>query len=275
MRELRYAIRQLVRTPAFTVVAVLTLALGMGANTAFFSVLHGVMLQQPPYPAADRLVALHNVKDGRVDNGGMLSRAEVREYGERQRAFESIAAGDLGRMTPAAAGGGESFAERVKVSRVTPDLFATLGVGPVLGRTIAAADAQGQPVAVISYDFWQRHLGGREDALARRIRLNGIEYAIVGIMPAGFSYPESDMAHGCRSIWRRAIPPIAPITIWRRLAVFAPACAAPRRVAISSASPAISSAICPPPIPRRHEAASASTRCGSGSSAACSCRSAR
>ena len=80
MRELRYAIRQLVRTPAFTVVAVLTLALGMGANTAFFSVLHGVMLQQPPYPAADRLVALHNVKDGRVDNGGMLSRAEVREY---------------------------------------------------------------------------------------------------------------------------------------------------------------------------------------------------
>ena len=194
MRELRHAIRQLLRTPAFTVVAVLTLALGMGANTAFFSVLYGVVLQQPPYPAADRLVALHNVKDGRVDNGGMLSRAEVREYGERQRAFESIAANDLGRMTLAAPGGGESFAERVKVSRVTPELFATLGVGPVLGRTITAADAQGQPVAVISYDFWQRHLGGREDALARRVRLNGIEYAIAGIMPAGFSYPESDMA---------------------------------------------------------------------------------
>src|SRR3990170_4999984 len=112
MRDFRYAIRQLLRSPGFSVVALLTLTLGMGANTAFFSVLYGVVLRQPPYPAAEALVSLHNLRDGKIDNGGRLSRPEVRDYRERQRAFEGIAAADLGRMTLTSTAA-DAFAERV------------------------------------------------------------------------------------------------------------------------------------------------------------------
>ena len=81
MLDLRYALRQLVRSPGFTAVALLTLTLGMGVNTAFFSVLYGVVLRQPPYPGAERLVTIHNVLAKDVGNGGRLSRAEFRDYG--------------------------------------------------------------------------------------------------------------------------------------------------------------------------------------------------
>src|SRR5690349_9027400 len=125
MRDLRFAVRLLTRAPGFALVAILTLALGMGANTAFFSVLYGVVLAQPPYPDAVRLVSIRHV---RTDNDLIetrLSRAEVRDLRERTRAFASsgIAAADLGRMTLTATGEGEGLAERVKVSHVTPNLF--------------------------------------------------------------------------------------------------------------------------------------------------------
>jgi putative ABC transport system permease protein len=194
MRDLRHAVRQLGRAPGFAAVAVLTLTLGMGATTAFFSALYGVVLRQPSYPDAARIVSLHNTLGGNTHNGGMLSRAEVRDYRERQRAFESIAASDLGRMTLTSSREADGFAERVKVSRITPDLFSTLGVAPAIGRGIAAAAERATPVAVVSHTFWQAHLGATADALARTVRLNGIDYAVVGVMPQGFSYPEPDMA---------------------------------------------------------------------------------
>jgi putative ABC transport system permease protein len=193
MLDLRYALRQLVRSPGFTAVALLTLSLGMGANTAFFSVLYGVVLQQPPFPGAERLVTLHNVWADAVANGGRLSRAEFLDYQERQRAFEGIAASDLGRMTLTPTGGGEAFAERVKVSRVTANLFPILGVAPARGRGIHAGDEHAEPTAVVSDELWRSHFGGAEDILGRTVRLNGVEYAIVGVMPAGFAYPESEM----------------------------------------------------------------------------------
>jgi putative ABC transport system permease protein len=193
MLNLRHAVRQLGRAPGFSAVAILTLALGMGATTAFFSALYGVVLRQPPYPGADRLVSLRNTSAGKTHNGGMLARAEVREYGERQRAFASLAAADLGRMTLTSQADADGFAERVKVSRVTPTLFSTLGVTPVRGRGVAADDAQ-RPIAVVSHELWQARFGGDANILARTLRLNGADYQIVGVMPAGFSYPESDMA---------------------------------------------------------------------------------
>src|SRR6185503_16873648 len=110
MLDLRNAFRQLVRSPGFTAVALLTLTLGMGANTAFFSLLYGVVLRQPAYPAAERLMTVHNVSAGDVGNGGMLARAEFRDYEERQRAFEGIAASDLGRMTLTSSGDTGAFA---------------------------------------------------------------------------------------------------------------------------------------------------------------------
>ena len=192
MLDLRYAFRQLVRSPGFAAIALLTLTLGMGANTAFFSVLYGVVLREPPYPEAERLVTIHNVSGGGIANGGRLSRAEVRDYAERQRAFQGVAAGDLGRMTLTSAGA-VGPAERVKVSRVTANLFAILGVAPARGRVLTARDDRGGMVAVVSHELWQSRFGGVEDILERTIRLNGVEYAIVGIMPAGFAYPERDM----------------------------------------------------------------------------------
>jgi putative ABC transport system permease protein len=194
MHDVRYALRQLARSPGFAAVALLTLTLGIGANTAFFSILYGVVLRQPPYPAAGRLVSLHNVWANEIANGGRLSRAEFRDYAERQRAFEGIAASDLGRMTLTSTGNADAFAERVKVSRVTANLFPVLGVAPVRGRGVRTGDEQGGAIAVISYELWQSRFAGAENILERTIRLNGVENAIVGVMPDGFAYPESDMA---------------------------------------------------------------------------------
>jgi predicted permease len=193
MLNLRYALRQLVRSPGFTAVALLTLILGMGANTAFFSVLYGVVLRQPPYPAAERLVTIHNVSAGEIANGGRLSRGEFRDYAERQRAFEGFAAADLGRATLTSEGQGDALAERVKVSRVTPGLFQTFGVAPARGRGIREDDDPAAAIAVVSHELWQSRFAGAEDILSRTIRLNGVERSIVGVMPAGFGYPEPDM----------------------------------------------------------------------------------
>ncbi len=194
MLDLRYALRQLGRSPGFTVVALLTLTLGMGANTAFFSVLYGVVLRQPAYPDAGRLVAIHNLSAGQIANGGRLSRAEFRDYRERQRAFDGIAAADLGRMTLTSSGDADTLAERVKVSRVTASFFSIFGVAPARGRAIRAGDERAGTIAVVSGELWQSRFAGAEDILERTVRLNGVEYAIIGVMPAGFAYPEPDMA---------------------------------------------------------------------------------
>ncbi len=192
MFDLRYALRQLARSPGFAAVALLTLTLGMGANTAFFSVLYGVVLRQPPYPGAERLVTLHNALAGATANGGRLSPAEFRDYRDRQRAFEGIATADLGRMTLTSSGEADAFAERVKVSRVTPELFPILGVAPARGRGTRVGD-EPAAIAVVSHELWRSRYGGAEDILQRTIRLNGVDYAIVGVMPPGFGYPEPDM----------------------------------------------------------------------------------
>ena len=165
----------------------------MGANTAFFSVLYGVVLRQPPYPRAERLVTVYNVRSKEVGNGGRLSPAEFHDYQERQRAFEGVAASDLGRMTLTSPGTRNAFADRVKVSRVTPNLFPVLGVVPARGRGIRTGDEHRGSIGVLSHELWQSQFGGAADVLDRTIRLNGMEHEIVGVMPAGFAYPEPDM----------------------------------------------------------------------------------
>ena len=192
MLDLRYALRQLVRSPGFTAVALLTLTLGMGANTAFFSVLYGVVLRQPPYPAADGSSASTTSRPGRRERRAAVARrgpglpgapARLRRHRRRRpRAHDA----DVD-------GGGDALAERVKVSRVTPNLFSMLGVAPARGRGIRAGDERAGAMAVISHELWRSHFGGAEDVLDRTVRLNGVEYAIVGVMPAGFAYPEPDM----------------------------------------------------------------------------------
>jgi putative ABC transport system permease protein len=203
MRELRYAIRQLVRAPGYAAVAALTLTLGMGATIAFYSVLDGVVLRQP-YPGAERLLTLENRRLDAPANGGRLARAEVVDYRERLRAIDQIAAWDLGRQTLTAAGGSDGFAERVKVSGVTPNLFPILGVAPARGRGFRDEDATGARPAIISDALWRARFAAAPDVLSRTIRLNGVEVPILGVMPAGFSYPETEM-----SVWLAM--PLAPV----------------------------------------------------------------
>jgi predicted permease len=125
---------------------------------------------------------------------GRLSRAEVRDLRERTRAFSGIAATDLGRMTLTATAAGEGMAERVKASNVTPNMFSVLGVVPVRGRVLLDIDLKGPPTAVISAALWQSHFGGADDVLSRTVRLNGVEYSIVGVMPVDVAYPEPEIA---------------------------------------------------------------------------------
>ena len=194
MRDLRYALRQLAHSPGYTVVAVLTLTLGMGATTAFFSVLYGAVLRPPAYPDAGRLVSLVSTRPETVEDGERLARGEVADIQARQRAFTAIGAATLGRATLNAEGDGDGFAERVKVSDATAGVFTALGVPAALGRTFTATDARGDGIAIISDTLWRSRFAAAPDALGRTVRLNGETYSVVGVMPPGFAYPEPEMA---------------------------------------------------------------------------------
>jgi predicted permease len=193
MRDLRYALRQLLGSPGYTLVAVLTLALGMGATTAFFSVLYGVVLRTLPYPDAGRLASLVSTRPETDDDGERLSRAEIADIAARQRAFTAIGAMSLGRMTLNASGDGSGFAERIKVADVSPEVFPILGITAARGRTFTAADVGAGRVAVISDGLWRERYAAAADLTGRTIRLNGDTYAVVGVMPPGFAYPETEM----------------------------------------------------------------------------------
>jgi predicted permease len=189
---MRYALRSLLRTPGFTFVAVLTLALGMGANTTFFSVLYGVVLHRLPFPHADELVELRNLGPALGSNNGQISLPELRDYRERQRTLAGIAAYDIGRTTLTRDDG----AERVILVTISANFFPTLGVAPALGRNFNATEEQPghDRVVVISHAVWQTHFAGARDILTRTVQLNGIEHTIVGVMPAGFAFAERDTA---------------------------------------------------------------------------------
>lgn len=190
------ALRSLLKSPGFTLVAVLTLALGIGANTTFFSVLYGVVLRGLPYPHGAELVAVRNLGETAA-NDGRISPAELRDYRAHQRSLVGLGAYSLGRVTLGLADG----AERVVQTRITANLFPLLGVQPAQGRHFREdEETEGHDrVIIISDEFRQRHLAGAGEVLGRTLRLNGVEHTIVGIMPAGFSFSLDEAGTG---IWK-------------------------------------------------------------------------
>jgi putative ABC transport system permease protein len=187
-QDLRYALKTLAHAPGFTAVAVITLALGIGANTAIFSVVNGVLLAPLPYPEPDGLVRVWETSDG----GGDIHIAWANYLDWREaESFESIA------LHPSFAFGGASTViggdqpVRVLVSAVTMDFFRTMGVDPELGRVPTPEEhALGAPgVAVVSHDFWQTLLGGAEQLGERTLRSGSEVFDVVGVMPPGFRYP--------------------------------------------------------------------------------------
>jgi predicted permease len=186
VQDLRYGARTLRKNPGFTAVAVLTLALGIGANTAIFSVVNGVLMKPLPYRQPDRLVMifLHS-KDL---NHGSMGNADFLALDQRQQTFEHIAAISLFSIGPTLTGLGTP--QMVPGTSVTSDFFSVLGVQPVLGR--AFLPQEGKPggilTVVVSHHFWEEFLHADPAAVGRSIALDGKNYTVIGVMPPGFQF---------------------------------------------------------------------------------------
>jgi predicted permease len=182
LQDLKYALRQLRRSPGFTSVAILTLALGIGANTAIFSVINGVLLNPLPFPQPNQLVAIHENKPN--FEGGSISYPNFRDWQKDNRTFSAMAVARPNAFS--LTGVGE--AEQVNGEFVSSDFFPLLGMKPLIGRTFAPDEDQigAAPLALVSEGFWKRKLGSAPDVLGKALTLDGKQYAIVGVIPASF-----------------------------------------------------------------------------------------
>jgi putative ABC transport system permease protein len=213
LQDLRYAIRMLAKAPGFTAIAMLTLALGIGANTAIFSVIDSVLLKPLPFKNPTRLVALRETESAPGDFP--LDGADYLDWQAQNKTFSSMSLISYPQGFNAS-GAGEP--EVVSVRQTQANFFDTLGVEPLIGRTFARGeDSAGKNhVAVLSYGCWKRHFAGDRSALGKTIELNNESYAVIGIMPAWFDYPaatdiwtpmdmNSQLMHNRGSHWASAI----------------------------------------------------------------------
>ena len=206
-QDLRLGVRGLVRRPGFTLAAVVTLALGIGANVAIFSVVNGVLLKPLPYPDSDRLVGVWTVdtRDGSQDNS--VDHPDLRYWQESVSGF--LVAG-VSESHPTLTGLGQP--EVIQAARVSDGLLSVFGLKPELGRDIRRDEdvKDGPDVVVLSHAFWKERMGGSPDVLGRSLTLGGEGWEIVGVAPKGFDYPkgavlwtpkhhdEEGCGHGCR-----------------------------------------------------------------------------
>ncbi|HEY1807258.1 MAG TPA: ABC transporter permease [Acidobacteriaceae bacterium] len=187
--DFRFAIRQLRKSPGFTVTAVLTLALGIGANTAIFTLVDSIMLRPLPFPQQDRLM--------RIDYGGgeataaFFPKGWLRALDEHAQAFAGISG-----FGPDAESnvGDEGSANRVFGAQVMVNALDVLGVHPALGRLFTPEDAQGghDPVVVLSYGYWQQHFARQPDVVGQTLRIDGVSRRVVGVLPAAVRFPYAD-----------------------------------------------------------------------------------
>lgn len=191
-QDLRYALRMLAKSPGFTAVAVLTLALGIGANTAIFSVVDAVLLKPLPFHQPDRLVALFETES--AEGNFPLTGADYLDWQSQNSTFEGMSILS-GPRSYNASGAGQP--EAASVMEVQANFFSLLGVGPQLGRTFATGeDAKGHNrVVLLSNAFWKAHFGGRPDAVDKTVVLNSETYTVIGVMPAWFRVP------GAGDVW--------------------------------------------------------------------------
>jgi putative ABC transport system permease protein len=185
IKDIRFAVRGLLKRRGFTSIAVLTLALGIGACTAIFSVVDGVLLRSLPYPEAERLVELQEV----TAKGSRISFAEPNFLDLRARSHTLEGVAEYSGGTATVIGGSEPA--RAVTVRVSADFFRVIGTRPFLGRTFAPEESKpgGAPVAVISNDFWRQVLGGKTDLTATTLRISDKSFSVIGVMPPGFGFP--------------------------------------------------------------------------------------
>ncbi len=187
-QDIRFGLRSALRVPSFTVLAILTLALGIGANAAVFGVVKSVLLDSLPYADSGRLVRVYGrLTDGSLDRSS-LSAGTFSDFTERQRSFQRLAA--FYHSTFDVTYLGESNAAVLTGALVAGGFFETLGVKAVAGRTLTAADADNNAfVLVLSYDAWQRVFGGSPDIVGKSIRIDSDSYEVAGVLPRGFVGP--------------------------------------------------------------------------------------
>ncbi len=198
---MKFALRSLLKSPGFTIVALITLALGIGVNTSMYTVVETLLFQSAPYPAADRVVRIYSTtKQSQTSN---LSFPEVAEMRTHSALFASIMPYTYGNNTLSEP---DRPAERLVSVDASEHIFSTLGVQPFIGRAFTAEE-QGpgkNQVAILGHTFWQRHYAGDRAVVGQTVRLNAEQVTIIGVMPADFEYP---MLWGEVDLWRPVTQP--------------------------------------------------------------------
>ena len=183
--DCRYGLRQLRKNPGFTFVAVLTLALGIGATTAIFSVVYGVLLRPLPYPDSNRIMAVFEVTSkGRPSR---LADPNFDDFRDQNRSFQAMAKYSDG----IASVSGASQPTRTEVAYVSPDFLEVFGIQPILGRDFSASDAKkgAAPTVLVSEGYWRQHLGSPRDLSQSHLKIDGAVFSVIGVLPAGFRFP--------------------------------------------------------------------------------------
>jgi predicted permease len=193
--DVRYGLRMLRRNPVFTFVGLLTIAIGIGANAAVFSVVNSVLLKPLSYPEAEKLVSLHQTAPGAAgladfENGLLLSPSMYFTYAENNRTFQSLGVWDTGTASVT----GLAEPEQARVVDVSDGVLQALDVAPEVGRWFSAADQvpNGPARAMLSYGYWQRRFGGDRSAIGRNIQVDSRPLEIIGVMPQGFRFVDMD-----------------------------------------------------------------------------------
>src|SRR4051812_25955071 len=190
LQDVRYGIRMLLKSPAFTLVAVFTLALGIGANTAIFTVVNAVLLKQMPFPEADHLMAVHHSYAGLNLPNASVDANSWDYYQHNVKSFESMAAYSGWKAPQNLTGIGDP--QRVRTVAVTGDYFKVLRVAPMLGRAFTKEDDQpGSRQAILGYGLWKSRFAADPNIVNKQIALDGMNYTVVGVMPSGFEYPST------------------------------------------------------------------------------------
>jgi predicted permease len=201
IQDVRYGLRTLAKNPAFAVVAILTLALGIGANTTIFSAINATVLTPLPFPNPHRLVLVWETFGKGPDNWNIVSAPNFWNFKRQSQSFEGMAIFDsAGRGYNLSSSRGMQEAEQVSGLRVSAEFFPTLGVKPFLGRTfLPEEETLGRDhEVVLSYGLWQRRFGGDPQLVGRTIKIDGEDFTVVGVMPRGFAW---QFWSGPRQLW--------------------------------------------------------------------------
>jgi predicted permease len=207
VQDLRFALRQFAKRPGFTVTAIVVLALGLGANTAIFSVVNAFLLHPPPFKDPDHLAGVfEEMHVNNVEKFNWVSAGNFLDWQRYSTSFDSLSAYTFGPANLSSVSSGLE-PQRVDVCACSGNLFQTLAVSPLLGRSFRPdEDRYGAPrVAVISYALWQRRFGGATDVIGKQIRINGENNEVVGVMPRTFSFPNRSI-----EVWQPLLTYFSP-----------------------------------------------------------------